>query len=43
MKEPGLHSFRLFFALEYLRSGKLSVYELQHLMVDSDLQVLHDI
>jgi site-specific recombinase XerD len=40
IEEPGLHSFRRFFALECLRSGKMSIYELQHLMGHADLQVL---
>jgi site-specific recombinase XerD len=37
---PSLHDFRRYFALECLRSGKMSIYELQHLMGHSDLQVL---
>lgn len=37
---PGLHDFRRYFALECLRSGKMSIYELQNLMGHADLQVL---
>jgi len=40
VQEPLPHSFRRFFALECLRSGKMSIYELQHLMGHTDLQVL---
>lgn len=37
---PGIHDFRRYFALECLRSGKMSIYELQQLMGHADLQVL---
>ncbi len=39
VKEPGLHSFRRYFAFECLRNG-MSIYELQRLMGHADLQVL---